>query len=313
MSSAFPTDGAAAPRVDPAPSRSALPSAGAARGDALRVVVAAGLTFATASAFQWQEHLAALAMRFERWQVDELPLTLLTLALGLAWFAARRRSETVHLLALNRELAQRLLEVQERERREIARELHDELAQHCTVIRVESACLRRAGEPAEAAAAAHRVAEAAALMQSGVGRLLRRLRPPELDALGLAAALASLAASWEARTGVAIELHADGPLERIDIAVATAVYRIVQEALANVVRHAAASRVRVEVRAGPAALVLSVADDGCGFDPARRTQGLGLVGAAERAAALGGSFAVDSAPGSGTRLAVTLPRPEAKG
>ncbi len=271
------------------------------------MLLATLLTFACASGFEWQERVASLSARFERWQLDELPLTLMTLSLGLAWYAWRRRSDSIGLLAHNRELARRLIEVQERERRELARELHDELAQHCTAIRVEAAFLQRCVDEAQVAGAAQRVAETAGLLQQGVRRLLRRLRPAELDELGLPAALQALAANWEARSGVGCSVQVEGALEAVDDPVATCVYRIVQEAFSNVVRHAGAAQVQVVLAVAPSTLRMIVSDDGCGFDAARATRGLGLLGAGERAAALGGSLGIDSAPGAGTRLCIALP------
>ena len=279
----------------------------ASRGDIAWVAAGTLLTFALGCGFEWQERLAAWSHRFERWQVDELPLTLMALSLGLAWYAWRRRAESAGLLAHNRELARRLIEVQESERRALARELHDELAQHCTAIRVEAAYLQRCRDTAEISAAAQRAAETAGLLQQGVRRMLRRLRPAELDELGLVAALQALVAGWRERSSIGCSLRVEGRLEGLGEAVDTGVYRVVQEAFANVMRHAAATQVRVELSGGASALVLRVVDDGRGFDPSTATRGLGLLGACERAALLGGGLTVDSAPGSGTRLRMDLP------
>ena len=279
-----------------------------ARLDLVWVLLATALSFALSSTFELQERLAASALRFEAWQLDEAPLTLTALALGLAWYAWRRRAETARLLAHNRELAQRLIAVQDNERLALARELHDDLAQHCTAIRIEAACIQRSRDSAQIGAAAQRAAAAAEVLQHSVRRLLRRLRPAELDELGLVAALRALCEACDERGGVCCVFRHDGALEGLGEAVDTAVYRVAQEALANVVRHAHATRVTVELAAERGLLTLCVRDDGCGFDTRHATHGLGLLGATERGAALGGQLQVVSAPGAGTRIRMTLPR-----
>lgn len=275
--------------------------------DSLVVLLVTILTFALTSAFELQEGLHGLLLRFEAWQLDEVPLTLTALALGLSWYAWRRQRDTARLLAHNRELARHMLQLQDAERLALARELHDDLAQHCTAIRVEAACIQRSRDPAQIALAAGRVGDEAEALHLSVRGLLRRLRPAELDELGLVAALQSLCRNWEARSGVACEFVSDRNAAPLNEAVNTAVYRVAQEALVNVTRHASATGVRIALQARGATLTLEVQDDGCGFDAARATQGLGLLGAAERAAALGGRIDVASAPGQGACLRMDLP------
>ena len=279
--------------------------------DLLFVLLLTALTFTLASALELQERLLGLMQRFEAWQLDEVPLTLTALSLSLAWYAWRRQRDTARLLSHNRELAQHMLKVQETERLALARELHDDLAQHCTAIRVEAACIQRSRDPVQIALAASRVGDEAEALQQSVRGLLRRLRPAELDELGLVAALQSLCSAWEARSGVACEFVSSNMAGRsaapLNEAINTAVYRVAQEALVNVTRHARATCVRIALQEKGATLTLDVQDDGCGFDAARATQGLGLLGAAERAAALGGRIDVTSAPGQGARLRMALP------
>jgi signal transduction histidine kinase len=308
------------------------PARGASRWHSdLWVVLAAALAcYAGSVAFELNESLLKSLGRYERWQLDELPLTGMVFAFGLAWYALRRRRETesalrlreraeahaCELLAHNRELAQQLIAVQESERLALARELHDELGQRCSAILIETACLRRCSADDRAAllGAAARADMAAQSLYQLVGGMLRRLRPADLDALGLVAALQQLCESWEERSGVACVFHFDGvaqaQAEALPERVNIAVYRVAQEALTNVARHANASRVRlVLAREAASHLRLTIADDGRGMDPARATRGLGLLGAAERAAALGGELNVDSAPGEGLRLSLCVPLP----
>lgn len=298
------------------------------RSDLCIVLAAALACYALSLALNLSESLLASLTRFERWQLDELPLTGLVFAIGLAWYAMRRRRETEaalrlraqaearasELLAHNRELAQQLIAVQESERLALARELHDELGQRCSTILIETACLRRCAVDDRAAllGAAARADMAAQSLYQLVGGMLRRLRPANLDALGLVAALQELCESWEERAGVACVFHfeaMDEPLpERINIAL----YRVAQEALTNVTRHAQAGQVRLTLaRDASGHVCLAIADNGRGMDPAGATRGLGLLGAGERAAALGGELHIESAPGAGVRLALRIPLPVA--
>lgn len=305
-----------------------IPPAGAARSERRRerlelaaVLLLPAAVYALGVRYELHERLSSWFLRLERWQVDELPLALLTLAVGLAWYAWRRRadarralagqrqqeSRAAELLARNRELAQGLITLQEHERRALARELHDEIGQCCTALRLETAQLRAAEAPAVRAVAARADASAQAIHQL-VRRLLHRLRPEALDTLGLQPALQELCEGWELRSGVAcVFLPEDAP-EAFDDAVAITVYRVAQEALTNVMRHAQASAVRVRLgRSARRELRLVVEDDGVGCDPARRGGGLGLLGASERAAALGGRLELLPSSEGGTRLVLTLP------
>lgn len=277
------------------------------RRELLGVGAATLAVFALGSLGQWQEKLNAALDHYEAWQVDELPLALTVMSLGLAWTAWRRHREAARLLRQNRELARQLLQVQERERQAVARELHDELAQHCTAIRLEAAVAERSAGLPQAVEAAQRAAASAEQLQQGVRRLLRQLRPADLDALGLRAALQVLCAQ---RAWPACRLSVSGPEpasfgEEVDMAV----YRIAQEALSNAFRHAHATAVAVRLDATPGALCLSVQDDGLGFDAdtGADTPGLGLLGARERAEALGGRLRVRSTPGGGTQVELWLP------
>jgi glucose-6-phosphate-specific signal transduction histidine kinase len=292
------------------------------RSDLLIVAAAGALTYLGSIVFEVHERYFSWLERNERWQADELPLSLLVLALGLVWYAFRRRREALAalrmhessearvgaLLAHNRELAQGLIALQESERLALARELHDEMGQCCAALRVETAFLRHCARDDEAGrvAAASRVDTAAASLYQLVRDLLRRLRPANLDTLGLVAALQELCEAWESRSGVACVFHHRSVDERL--ADSVQIYRIVQEALTNVVKHAQASTVRIALAcADSATLTLEVQDDGCGMDPESATRGLGLLGARERAAALGGELQVQAAPARGVRLFLRLP------
>lgn len=216
------------------------------------------------------------------------------------------QASTVRMQSLSR----RLVEAQESERRNIARELHDEAGQALASLRFGLRLLER--EIAEGASVAGRVAE---LMHrtdaviDGLHRLAADLRPASLDHLGLDAALRQYARSAASKFGLTVHFKALGfTSERLPAVVETALYRVVQEAMTNVVRHAKATRVDVLVERRGDRVQVMVEDDGVGFEPNRVQSGdhVGLLGLRERAEALGGTLTVESAPGAGTTIVVEV-------
>lgn len=207
-------------------------------------------------------------------------------------------------------LSRRLVDVQESERRRISRELHDEAGQALASLRYGLRLLERDIE--QGASVTSRVAD---LMQrtdaviDGLHRLAADLRPASLDHLGLEAALAQYLRSVGSRFELAVRFKPRGfSGERLPAAIETALFRVVQEAVTNVVRHARASRIDVLAeRRGDRVLVM-VEDDGIGFEPGRTRGGesFGLLGIRERAEALGGSLTIESAPGAGTTIVVEV-------
>ncbi|HVT14779.1 MAG TPA: PAS domain S-box protein [Thermoanaerobaculia bacterium] len=199
-----------------------------------------------------------------------------------------------------RALSQRLLEVQEEERRHLARELHDEVGQRLTALKFGLA-----------SAADISAAEAAAQLDDlirQVGDLSLDLRPPALDTLGLRAALQALFNRGVAETGVAVKFKHRKLDQRFAPEVQTAAYRIVQEALTNVARHAGVREASVRARVDEGRLHIEVADRGAGFDPAAaRGATAGLTGMRERAILAGGRLEIESVPGAGTRILAELP------
>ncbi|HYM10150.1 MAG TPA: sensor histidine kinase [Bryobacterales bacterium] len=211
-------------------------------------------------------------------------------------------------------LSMRLLEVQEDERRRIARELHDEIGQTLTALRIEISAAQsqwKAGAP-EVPERLERARALADKTVKTVRYISLLLRPSLLDDLGLGPALHWQAEDFTHRTGIPVEFSQEDFPPFLPDAHRTCVYRIVQEALHNCDRHAAASRVRLSVCLVRENLIVEIEDDGRGFDAApkgapRRLTGLGLRGMTERAAMLGGIVHIDSSPGAGTHVTLLLP------
>lgn len=225
--------------------------------------------------------------------------------------ARRQAREATLALAENRELTQLIQERIEQERGAIARELHDELGQQVTAIKSIGLAIaqRAAGHDAQTEASARLVTRCADEIYDGVHRLIARLRPLALDRFGLRDALLDLVAEWRLHhPEVTLQLEIDAPLEELDEAHSTAVYRVVQEAVTNALRHARASRVNVALRQIPGALTLEIADNGQGRVAQLETRGhYGVPGMRERVQALGGSFVIEQSEGSGVRISAHLP------
>ena len=217
----------------------------------------------------------------------------------------KRLTESVHSQASLQELSARLVRAQEEERRALSRELHDEVAQAFSAVLMEAENLLDLASAPEVRAHLDSIRAVAEKGMNEIRNMALLLRPSMLDDFGLLPALEWQAREVGRRTGlrvqVASEMSGELPEEH-----KTCVYRVVQEALNNCAQHAQASAVQVCVRHEAGEILVTVQDDGSGFDP-QRVRGLGLLGMEERARHLGGSFQIDSRPGRGTLLSVTLP------
>ena len=236
---------------------------------------------------------------------------LLVAASGLALNISEHREADAKL----RQLAQRVVQSQEEERARLSRELHDGIGQLLVSVKLvlEAATNRIRLAPADGAAVAPILGMALNRLDSAfneVRRVARNLRPALLDDLGLYAALQHLAREMQAGSTLLVDVTQSGQPRELTDEQATALFRIAQEALTNVERHAHASRVDVELEFSPSATRLTVRDNGTGFDVARMQRdpqrGIGLRNLRERMAALGGQFDIVSLP-SGTRLVAMLP------
>ncbi|HEY7335487.1 MAG TPA: sensor histidine kinase [Bryobacteraceae bacterium] len=219
----------------------------------------------------------------------------------------RRYDENERARGELKELSARLVSAQEEERRAISRELHDEVGQSLSALLMEAGNAARV--PADSAEVRRHVDSIRKLAEASVNvirNMTLLLRPSMLDDFGLVPALEWQAREVSKRTGLRIHVAAEESAGDLPDELKTCIYRVVQEALHNCARHSQARTVKVVVEQESARIVLTVEDDGRGFD-ARRVRGLGLVGMEERVNHLGGVFQVRSEPGAGTRVAVELP------
>ncbi len=220
----------------------------------------------------------------------------------------KRYEEGVRARGELQDLSARLVSAQEEERRAISRELHDEVGQSLSALLMEAG--NAAARVPEASVDVRRHVESIKKLAEASVNVIRNmtllLRPSMLDDFGLVPALEWQAREVSKRTGLRVHVSAEEGAGELPDQLRTCIYRVVQEALHNCARHSQARSVKVVVRQEAYRILLSVEDDGHGFD-AGRVRGLGLVGMEERVTHLGGAFEVRSRPGAGTRVAVELP------
>ncbi len=290
------------------------------------IVLAVGLAFwAVATHWELSEHIAAFSRIHETDQLDELPFLLIVLFLGMTWYSWRRSMEArqeiaerirseqqvQELLRHNSDLAQRLFTAQEDERRALARELHDEMAQTVTAIRTEAAVLTaHQASPREVYLSAQRIADAAQQVSQMTRQMLLQLRPMALDSMGLREALLALSQQWQNSSGIVCECEIQEVLDDAsqDYLCVT-VYRLVQEALTNAAKHSRATKVLLNLHTTTQGnLLLTIRDNGRGLPSVQHSsQGFGLLGMRERVASLKGRFNLLTKPGQGVEISIELP------
>lgn len=205
----------------------------------------------------------------------------------------------------NHRLTQQIIHLQEEERKKLARDLHDEIGQYLTAVHIDASAMVAAKKLTVARESAKAIAQITRQMMFTIQDLLARLRPRVLDELGLSLALAELIHHWHDRNrSIMVVNEISNHLTQPDESVAVTVYRILQECLTNISKHAAANQVTIAVSDKAGGLYLLVEDDGRGFDPAVPSRGYGLAGMQERVEGLMGTMQITSAPGQGTRIEV---------
>ena len=212
-----------------------------------------------------------------------------------------------------RSLGMEAIDAAERERRRIAQELHDDTAQLLSGIILRLKLLVEEEEFDERSRAGEEIREQVREAAEGVRRIARGLRPPALEDAGVVTALRGHAQSFLERADVQWEIHSDAVDHLLSDDARLVLYRVVQEAISNVVRHASATRLEITIRDADERVVVTVSDDGRGFDVdrARAGSGLGLLGMRERAAGVGGTLGYRSRPGEGSTITLTLPTDDA--
>ncbi|MBI3916680.1 MAG: CHASE domain-containing protein [Betaproteobacteria bacterium] len=221
------------------------------------------------------------------------------------------RDSTEQLQAMSR----RLVDAQESERRQLSRELHDRVGQNLTALSINLDILKTQMAGNGNAAFCPRLDDAASLLEATAGAIenvMSELRPPMLDDYGLLPALQWYANEFSGRTGIQVSVDGDEGMERLTQASEIALFRIMQEALNNVAKHAHATSIRITLERSSARFMMTVADDGVGLNTTllplgRRRPGLGMVTMRERAQAAGGQFEIEAAAGCGTRVVVRIP------
>jgi signal transduction histidine kinase len=306
------------------------PKRARAQHDLVWIVAMTGVFAILCVWLELYEAVLAWTRPHERFQLDELPGVLLFLAVALTWYAFRRVREARAELDLrkrteaklreallqNRELAQASVRIQEEERRILARELHDELGQYLNALKIDAVCIRdgHAGGVPEVRASAVAIVGMTDHVQSVVRDMVRRLRPPGLDELGLAAAVENCVDGWRRRLpSVEFDVTVGEEIGPLDEVTNITLYRLIQEGLTNVAKHAGATRVEIVMQhraaphTGSAEVVLTVHDNGIGRRAAGAHSGLGIVGMRERVEALAGRFALTAAGGGGFGFIACLP------
>ncbi len=222
--------------------------------------------------------------------------------------------EAIHMQEHLKHLSRRVLSAQEEERRQISRELHDEIGQLLTGVTVRLATLKMEAA-VNTKGLEKKIANTQRLLEKTmriVHRFARELRPPILDDLGLIPALHAFMRQFTKRTRIPIRFSAFAAVEQLHSDKRTVLYRVGQESLTNVAKHAQASRVSVDIRKIEGDVRLEIHDDGKSFQVERVLSGgrvthLGLLGMRERVEMVGGAFSVDSSPGKGTTIRAQIP------
>lgn len=228
----------------------------------------------------------------------------------------RTERELKEYMGQLRVLSQRLVEIHEDDRLELSRELHDRVGQNLTALSINLGIVLSQLPDAAELPIALRLRDSQQLVAATVDSIadvMADLRPPLLDDFGPLPALLAIADQFARRTGIDVVVHGPAHLDRLPQQVEISLCRIAQEALTNLAKHAHARHVTIEIALPPERITLAIADDGIGFDPAAQARrggrsGWGMLTMRERAVALGGTLTIESGPGRGTRVTVTLAR-----
>ena len=297
--------------------------------DILIVLFISAVIFGLSGFMELSEKLLILTRPFEAYQLDELPMALFSLFFGMAWFSWKRMRQTLSEMELrlvaqrnlqdvvkeNKRLANKYIHLQEEERRLLARELHDELGQGLNAIKIDAVNIR---EESETNTLVRGSAESIVKVSTDIYQLVRnlthRLRPVALDELGLSPAIKYLIDSWQKRhSATKCRFVSDGDFEELAENVNITIFRLVQEGLTNITKHANAKNIEIALHRisnddSFEFIEVLIKDDGVGIKNKTTKGGLGLVGIRERVEALQGSFQVESGKSNkGTTIKAVVP------
>lgn len=209
----------------------------------------------------------------------------------------------------NHRLTQQIINLQEDERKSLARDIHDEIGQYLTAIHVDASAIMNAKRMSTAKNSAKEISSVTQQMMLMVQDLLQRLRPRIIDELGVGLAIGELVHHWRQKNRkVMINCAVSKDVGLIDESAAITAYRVMQESLTNITKHANANNVNVEVVQDKEKIYIKIEDDGVGFDKSKMSDGYGLVGMKERIEGLLGEMKIESSPGLGTKIDVVLPK-----
>ena len=210
----------------------------------------------------------------------------------------------------NQRLTQRMIRLQETERKSLAQELHDEIGQHLTAIHVDASVIKQSTDLTSSIKSAQAIDEVACHMMVILRSMLKRLRPGGLDELSFVDALQELVNSWRQRhTGTDLSYQIQNKFCLDDEAIQLTLYRVLQECLTNISRHAKATHVSVKLTASNATYSLEVTDNGKGFDLLQQRSSFGISGMQQRVESVNGQMDIDAKPGEGATIKVNIPKP----
>lgn len=280
------------------------------------VPLAFASTYLISSYFSLSERFTSWASHYEEVaEIDELPIALLASLLAMIWFAIQRIAESRELIKRNNALLQQVLEVQEAERKAIAQNLHDDLGQYLNAIKAEAAslCIGK-GVTSDITATAQRITLNTNHAYKATKLLMHTLRPVGLDELGLSAAIEHLVDQWNnaLQHSTIFKLSIQNNIDKLNENMNIVIFRLVQEGLTNIAKHANATLVEITLSIIDNSLRVEITDNGIGFDTNNLKIGYGLLGMHERVEALSGTFEVKSSSIQGTQLFASIPIHEGK-
>jgi signal transduction histidine kinase len=291
--------------------------------DVFSLTFCIGLLYSLVLHINLAELISDSLAKYEAFQLDELPYLILLIALSMAVFTKNRMAELKETIALkelaekdnavllaeNKLLTQHVLEVQERERLELARELHDDIGQFLTGISLDIATLV-SYQDENIALLAKRISNNCRMTRNISRKLIRRLRPSSLDSQGIVAAVKAVVQEWLTyNTNIQANIEIDESIQSLNEKTNITIYRIMQEALTNISKHAYASQITIALKLDRAkqAISLMIHDNGVGIQQSNKKFGFGLIGMRERVHALKGEMTISSIVAQGTILNVSIP------